>query len=150
MRMIRGIATVSAGSLTALGLALGIGACGVASASVRPAASHLPVVISATGHANRAIGTYRAGRVIFTNGGPDLSAWGLHWTQWNSTSASAYGTVVAGDSSVWTFKSTLRFSHVETGGNGVRYFENVHISTGNANGVNSNWHWVWSQGDYAG
>ncbi len=152
MRTIRRIAAGAAGGLTALGLGFGIGAGGVASASARPAASHLPVVISATGHANRAIGTYRAGRVVITLGGPDAYARGLHWTQWNSTSATAHGTLVLSDASTWTVPGvTLRFYHPETGGNGVRYFERLHISGGaSSKSIAPYWHWAWNDGNYAG
>src|SRR5580698_837539 len=135
MRMIRGIATVSAGSLTALGLALGIGACGVASASVRPATA-TTYVMSATGRADHGTFGYLPGRVNITLGGPDGYARGLHWSQWNDTSATAHGTLVLSDAATWTVPGvTLRFSHPVTeeltvnGHNrAVRYFEDLHIS----------------------
>jgi hypothetical protein len=163
MRMIRGIATVSAGSLTALGLALGIGACGVASASVRPAASGATpavtrtYVLAATNQANECYLVYQPGRFNIMLGGPRLRAQGLHWTSWTSQTATGRGTLVAGDSTVWTVPNvTLHFSHpvtteMTTNGHNsyVRYFKNLHFTGGN-DGINSYWHWSWPQGNYIG
>ena|SRR5580658_4332356 len=146
MRTIRGIAAAAAaGSLAVLGLGLGIGASGRASASVRPAATRT-VAIQASGIPGRGYATYRPGRFNIFLGGPILYGKGLHWSSWTSQSATGRGTLVAGDSTVWTATVTLHFSHPLRDA-AIRYFNDLHIIGGR--GVAHYWHWSFRAGNWA-